>query len=206
MFEVIDDDTIPVVLLEDVWIEEDRKTRSKRYQRRWNKLMRNVVKTYPYARTAGELIKEYEYELSQMSSSRDQNYYLERAEESLKREFEGEIRNMTISQGVVLIKLIDRETGRTSFDLIKELKSSFTAFMWQTVARFFGTNLKDEFNPLENETDRMIEEIVQLIESGAIKVEERKASTPEASRKLEKRKERLERQKAREQKRLERKK
>src|SRR5690606_31480026 len=98
----------------------------------------------------------------------------------------------------VLIKLIDRETGHSSYDLIRELKSGFTAFMWQGIAKIFGTDLKEQYDPAEDETDAMIEEIVLLIEQGEIHVEKRTASTPEASRKLERRKQRMEKQKERE--------
>ena len=74
-----------------------------------------------------------------------------------------------------LIKLIDRETGQTSYELIKDLKSGFTAFMWQGVAKLFGTNLKDNYDPNENETDDMIEEIVLDIEAGLIPVKKGKS-------------------------------
>jgi hypothetical protein len=195
---VIDGDTVPVVTLGEALVISDRAARSNRYQRKWDKLMRNTVKVYPLARLSGKLLQEYERELQSMKTEAERSFYMKKAEESLKAEFEGEVKNLTVSQGHVLIKLIDRETGKSSYQLIKELRSGFTAFMWQTVAVVFGSNLKDEFDPENNESDRMIEEIVQMIESGQIPVAERTAKTPEASRKMEKRKERMEKQRKKE--------
>lgn len=191
---VVDGDTMPVVTLPKTLVFTYRKSRSKRYRRRWDKMMKNVVKVYPYARVAGDLIKEYERDLQKLDTKAEKKYYIEKAEENLKAEFEKDIRKMSISEGHVLIKLIDRETGHTSYDLIKELKSGFTAFMWQAVARLFGSDLKDNFDPDENERDAMIEEIVVMIEEGMIPVAKRDARTPVTSRKLERRKRRMERQ------------
>ncbi len=87
-------------------------------------------------------------------------------EQLLREEFEDDIRHLTIRQGRLLIKLIDRETDKTSYELIKELKGSFSAFFWQTVARFFGENLKDQYDPAQE--DKYIEEIVHRIENGQL--------------------------------------
>ena len=87
--------------------------------------------------------------------------YIKKAEE-----YENEIRTMTTSQGRILIKLIDRETGESSFDIIKEFKGGFSAFFWQNVARLFGHNLKSEYDAVNE--DRMIEYIVWQIDAGLI--------------------------------------
>ena len=87
--------------------------------------------------------------------------------DKLKREFEGDIRNMTLNQGRILIKLIDRETGNSSYGLVKELRGSFQAFFWQSLARVFSTNLKEKFNPYTNPEDKMIEDIIGSIEDGS---------------------------------------
>lgn len=184
--QVIGEDTMPRVDLKPVTITEFRNDRSKRYQRKWNRLMKRVVKVYPYARVAGELMREYDRQLSELRTKKQRNEYLDMAEEELKREFEGEIRNMTVSEGFILIKLIDRETGNTSYELIKDLKSGFTAFMWQAVARLFGSNLKEQYDA--DGEDQMIEEIVAMIESGEIYVDHRKPKTPEARARVNKKK------------------
>lgn len=190
---VIDGDTIPVVTLNTANVSSQRKARSQRYQRQWTKLHRNVVKTYPYAKVAGELILAYNDQLQYLDTEAEREAYMAKCEEDLKAEFEGDLRKMTTSQGRVLIKLIDRETGKTSFDLIKELKSGFTAFMWQGVAKLFGTNLKDAYDPFGNEQDAMIEEIVGMIESGEIHVQRREVKTTAAQDALQNKSKRLER-------------
>ena len=84
----------------------------------------------------------------------------------MKKQYGPELTNLTITQGRLLIKLIDRETNNTSYDLIKQFRGSFTAFVWQSVARVFGENLKDEYNA--NEEDKYIEEILIRIENGQL--------------------------------------
>ncbi len=195
---IVDGDTIPVVTLREANVSSQRKARSKRYQRKWNKLQRNVVKTYPYAEVAGRLIRAYNANLADIETEAEREAYLERCEEDLKAEFEGDLRKMTTSQGRVLIKLIDRETGKTGYDLVKELKSGFSAFMWQGVAKLFGTDLKDNFDPENNETDFMIEEIVGMIETGHIAVPIRSVKTPAAEEVLKEKSRSLERKIARE--------
>lgn len=190
---VIDGDTIPVVTLRPKMVSAYRKSRSRRYRRKWDKMHRNVVEVYPYAKVAGELINEYNRNLAKLETEAERVAYLDQCEEDLKAEFEGDLRKMTTSQGRVLIKLIDRETGMTSYELIKDLKSGFTAFMWQGVAKLFGTDLKDNYDPAEDETDYMIEEIVLRIEDGSIPVKTREVTTKAAEEVLATKSKRLKR-------------
>ena len=187
-------DTLPYVLLPDFNYTELRINRTKRQQRKWNRLMTNVVKVYPYAKITGELLEYYDQELSKIEDENDRKKYMAEAEEVVKAEFKGEITNMTISQGKVLVKLIDRETGQTSYELIKELRSGFTAFMWNSVALLFGNSLKAEYDPYE---DADIEQIVQMIERGEITVAWRDAATAKARADLDKKRKKDSRKKNR---------
>lgn len=198
---VVDGDTIPVVTLRSAHITSNRRARSKRYQRHWDKLHRNVVKTYPYAKVAGVLINAYNENLAMLDTKAARDAYLEQCEADLKAEFEDEIQKMTTSQGRVLVKLIDRETGNTSYELIKTLKNGFTAFMWQGVAKLFNYDLKAHYNPATNETDYMIEEIVAMIESGQIAVPTHEVKTPAAKDIIHTHDERLQRKMERQRKR-----
>lgn len=198
---VVDGDTIPMVTLNTALVSSMRKSRSKRYERRWSKLHNNIVKTYPYAKVAGDLIAEYNRNLLELETEAERKAYMDRCEEDLKAEFEGDIRKMTISQGRVLIKLIDRETGATSYELIRDLKSGFTAFMWQGVAKLFGTDLKENYDPKTKEEDLMIEDIVLQIESGLIPVQRREVKTAAANEVLKNKSDRLKRQIEREKRR-----
>lgn len=201
---VVDGDTIPVITLRTQTVSSYRKSRSKRYRRKWSKMHRNVVKTYPYAKLAGDLINEYNRNLSDLTTEAEREAYLDRCEEDLKAEFEDDLKKMTTSQGRVLIKLIDRETGDTSYELIKRLRNGFTAFVWQGVAKLFGSDLKANYDPTLNEADYMIEEIVSMIESGQIKVKTREVQTMEASEVLKNKSRRLERKIKRQKRRQER--
>lgn len=178
-------DTMPYVMLPEFNYIESIYLRSKKQQRKWNKLMRNVVKVYPYAQITGELLEYYDEELAKIEDVNERKQFMVASEEVLKAEFKGEIMNMTVSQGKVLVKLIDRETGHTSYELIKDLRSGFTAFMWNSVAVLFGNSLKAEYDPLE---DSDIEQIVQMIERGEIAVAWRDAETAKARADLDKKK------------------
>ena len=92
--------------------------------------------------------------------------YYKKIEEELKKEFDGDIRKMSASQGRILIKLIDRETGDTSYEILQEFRGNVSAFFWQSFSRMFGQDLKSDYDPYGDDKD--IESIVQLIEAGAI--------------------------------------
>lgn len=175
---------LPAALVEDTWVAKD-----KRQAEQYDKLMRNVLKVYPYAEVTGKLMNEYSYDMARIDSESDQKLYIKLAEIELRAEFEEELKNLTMSQGRVLLKLIDRETGETSYDLVKELRGDFHAFIWQGLARLFGQDLKSKYD-MEGE-DRFIEHIVQRIERGELAVTEREPRTAKAQARLERRKARL---------------
>ncbi len=158
-------DTLPVVSLQPVNISENRTFANKREERKWSRLKRDVAKVYPYSKVAGKKLKDYN-DLMVGKSEKEQSRLLKKAEAELKKEFEGDIRNMTLNQGRILIKLIDRETGNTSYGLVKDLRGSFQAFFWQSLARVFKANLKSSYDPNANKEDKMIEDIIGSIEDG----------------------------------------
>jgi hypothetical protein len=186
---VVNGDTIPLVQLPEANVEARWRPRDRREAERYTKLVRQVVKVYPYARLTGQLLKEYEHDLAQIDHGRDQDLYTKVAEAELRAEFETEVKDLTVGQGKVLVKLIDRQTGQTSYSLVKQLRGSFVAFMWQGMARMFGQDLKADYDPLGE--DSTIELIVQRIERGELPVAERSARTAKAQARLEKRKARL---------------
>ncbi|MEM7162534.1 MAG: DUF4294 domain-containing protein [Bacteroidota bacterium] len=183
---VSNNDTIPVITLDDIVISSKRKRNSRRYQRRYGRIKKKVLKVYPYSQITKELIEDYETELKEIENEKERKIYMKNAEDELKAEFEGEIRNLTISEGRILIKLIDRETGKTSFELIRQLRGAFTAFMWQSVAKIFGSNLKQEYDAEGD--DEIIEEIIVAIERGELRPLPRKPITEKAKKRLERKK------------------
>jgi hypothetical protein len=163
--------------------------KARRQAMRYDRLVRNVQKVYPYARVSAQLLQEYEHDLLAIHEGRDQDLYVKLAEAEIRAEFEEELKNLTVSQGRVLIKLIDRETGETSYELVRKLRGNFQAFIWQGLARLFGNDLKDEYDPAGDEAT--IEGIVQRIERGEIAVTPRGPRTAKAQARLEKRRARL---------------
>lgn len=154
-------DTVPHLLLDPVFVTGKMVFKNRREQIRYTKLRRDVLKVLPYAKFAGKKYREMEYELMNAPSEKEQKKIIDKIEQEIKDNFEKDLRNLTITQGKILIKLIDRETGRTSYVLLQELKSRFTAFFWQSVARVFGHNLKERYDPEEEEE---IEKVIRSVE------------------------------------------
>ena len=101
-----------------------------------------------------------------LKTEREQRQYIKQVEAEIMDKYEDDLKGLNITQGRILLKLIDRETGETSYELLKELKGSFSAVFWQTLARIFGNNLKSEFDP-EGE-DKLLNEIMILMENGQL--------------------------------------
>jgi hypothetical protein len=163
---IVDGDTLPYINLAPVEVFDFRVLKSKQEIRRNNKLIYNVKKVYPWAKLAGQKLVEYETVLSHVKSDREKRQIMKEIEKQVQNEYGGELRKLTFSQGKILIKLIDRETGNSSYDLVEDFRGVFVAFFYQSFARVFGYNLKVTYDP-EGE-DRNIEIIVRMIESGMI--------------------------------------
>jgi len=163
---VAEGDTILLNNLPSVIIMDERQFKTKRQARRYNRLVRNVKKVYPYSQLAAALLLKYNDTLMATTDKRAQRKIMKQAEKELWDEYGDELKKMTMSQGLILIKLIDRETGSTSYDLVQELRGSFTAFIFQGLARFFHLNLKASYN--DDGEDQRIEDIVLLIKQGDI--------------------------------------
>lgn len=134
--------------------------------RRYQKLVNNVKKVYPIARFAQDKLRETEEKLKYIPEGKDQKKYVKQLEDELKAEYTPILKKMTFSQGKILIKLIDRETSRTSYSIIKEIRGGFSAFFWQNIARLFGANLKETYDK-EGE-DKLIEQIIIYYEAGLL--------------------------------------
>jgi len=160
---VVNGDTIPCVNIETVTV---RHFKSRRKQIRYDKLVRNVKKAYPYAVAAREELAYMNSQLVGIESPEEQEKYVKEYEKLMFKRYEKDLRALTISQGRILIKLVDREINNTAYELVREYRGSVSAFFWQGVARLFGENLKSEYDPTEE--DMYIEEIVLLIEAGVI--------------------------------------
>ena len=163
---VVDGDTVLMHHLPQLIIKDKRTFKSKRQAVRYNRLVRNVKKVYPYSRLASNLLAQYTDTLAGIENPRERRKVMKMAEKELWDRYGDELKKMTMTQGLILIKLIDRQTGSTSYELVHELRGSFTAFIFQSIARLFQLNLKKEYNV--GGEDQEIEDIVLLIEQGDI--------------------------------------
>lgn len=159
-------DTIANITLRTHQLTERRTWKDRRAYVRYTKLSKKVKKVYPYAQLAGQKLEAYAHQLDSVKTERERKVFYKKVEKELREEYEGELKKLTISEGRILVKLIDRETGNTSYQLVEDLRGKFSAFFWQGLARVFGQNLKSNYDPQGE--DREIEFIVQQIEAGLI--------------------------------------
>lgn len=157
-------DTIITVRVKEIWIFPERKFSSKRQQKYYSRYVAKVKKVYPLAVEARILLKKYEHQYYALDSQRDRRKLMKNLEEELLDKHKEELKKWSISDGKILLKLINRETDRTAYSLIKDFRGDVSAMFWQGIARLFKNNLKDEYSP--EEEDKMLEEIVRKIESG----------------------------------------
>lgn len=162
-YVIIDGDTLPNVNIKTVTV---RRFSKRRQQIKYDRLVRNVKKAYPFAVAARDELANMNSQLVGVEGKRERERYIKEYEKQMFKKYEKDLRALTISQGRILLKLVDREIDNTAYELVKEYRGSFSAFFWQGVARLFGENLKSEYDP--DEEDMYIEEIVQLIEAGVI--------------------------------------
>ncbi|MDA0882956.1 MAG: DUF4294 domain-containing protein [Bacteroidetes bacterium] len=163
---VLDGDTVPIVNIQMAIVPGNGN--QKKAAKSYGILKKRVVRVYPYAKAAGDIMRQLEVELAEMKNEKERKAHVKATEAELKSAFEGQLKELTVKEGIILIKLIDRETGDSSYGLIQELKGSFSAFMWQSVARIFGHDLKDDYAPYGE--DWPIEQICREIELGFIDV------------------------------------
>ena len=163
---VIDGDTLNNVPISKIYVFPWHKFKRPRDEAKYRKLIYNLKKVYPYAIMARNMLMSMEADVSKIKSNREREKYIKDAEVRLRAEFEEPLKHLTVSQGKLLLKLIDRETGRTSYSIVKELRGSFSAFCWQSLARLFGSNLKSSFDA-EGE-DRMLNRLIIMYENGQL--------------------------------------
>lgn len=163
--KIVDGDTIPMLSLPEVRIKGFKIYRTPSEQRRYDRLVRNVKKVYPYAKLAGIKLREYDALMAGLTEKQQKKLYRQ-AEEDLKAQFGEDLKKLTVTQGHILLKLVDREVGNPTYNIVKELRGTFIAFFWQNIGRLFGYNLKEKYDPQGD--DRDIEIIVQRIENGTI--------------------------------------
>lgn len=158
-------DTIPMMYLDAVCVRAYVSPLTEEEKRKYRKLIRNVKIVYPYAKQAGVLLDRYNIVLAQAKNDSQRKKIMKQAEKEIEYKFGPRLKKLNRSQGKILIKLIDRETGSDSYALVKELRGNFRAFFYQALGKLFGYNLRSKYDPVNNEEDRMIERIIYGIET-----------------------------------------
>jgi hypothetical protein len=160
--KIVNNEVIPGGNLEWVWVSVPYPKELLKRRQEWTRLRNAVYVTYPYARKAAFIINDINYRLSGIEDKGDRKKYIKTREKEIKKEFADPITNLSVYQGKVLMKLINRQTGNNCYEILKEYKGGFNARIFQTVAFVFGSNLKQSYDPLHE--DQQIENIVREVE------------------------------------------
>ena len=156
-FTIIDGDTFFMSDVPEVEILafKDKNERTKYYT-----LKRRVLKVYPFALTAKEKLMSIQKGLESIPKRRHKKRYAKEVAKWVKEEYADRLKNLTMSEGKILVKLIFRETNTSSYEIVKSYRGRFNAFFWQTMAKFWDNNLKTEYDPVNNREDMLIEYIL----------------------------------------------
>ncbi len=157
-YEVVDGDSIPVYLFNDVYLQS---LQSAEEIKRYKKLVRDVKVALPYAKLAAFRLQMMEDNLSMIKSKRARKKYISECEKAIKEEFMSDLKNLTVTQGKILLKLIHRETGKTTWNILTTYAGTFEPLFWNTMANLYGASTKETFDPV---VDREIEEIIKKLE------------------------------------------
>jgi hypothetical protein len=153
---------VPGQSMEWIWVQAPMPPHVKKKRAEWTRLRNAVYVTYPFAKRAGVIMNDINIQLQNVKSESKRKAIIKSREKELKQEFTKPMSDLSVYQGKVLMKLINRQTGNNCYEIIKEYKGGFTARCWQTVAFFFGSNLKQPYNAEGD--DKEIEMIVMEVE------------------------------------------
>ncbi|MDR0657462.1 MAG: DUF4294 domain-containing protein [Mediterranea sp.] len=163
---VYEGDTIPCVQLREVLIFKPLKFKNEKERKEYDRLVRNVKRTLPIAKEVQRtIIETYEY-LETLPNKKEKDKHIKRVEKGLKEQYTAQLKKLSFSQGKLLIKLVDRETNQTSYELAKAFLGPFKAGFYQAFAGLFGASLKKEYRP--SGEDKLTEQVVLLVENGQL--------------------------------------
>ncbi len=161
-------DTVPVINLRGITVFKDWKFKNKKEEEFYWRTVRDVKLTLPYAKLIAEtLIETYEY-IETFPTQKEREKYLKRMESSIFEQYKPVLKRFSKRQAKVLIKLIQRETNQTSYDIVKAFLGTFRATFWQGFGKLFGVSLKTKFKPDKNREDAIIERIAYAVEEGRL--------------------------------------
>lgn len=164
---ILEGDTLPYFRLKEIYVTASSSLLTPQEIKKNKKLIVNIKKMMPYAKLAKTELDKLEKECQNMSS-KERKKYIKQVEKDMLAQYTDDLKRFTFSQGKVLLKLVDRETSRTSYVLVNELRGKLRAGFYQTFAKIFGYDLKAEYNPKTNKEDNLIERICLMVEAHKI--------------------------------------
>ena len=166
MIRIQDGDTLYMAYLHEVWIYPPLKFKNKKQEKFYWRTVRDVKKCLPYAKSITRDMAYADAQLAKLPDNKARRKWWRAYEKQLFKKYEKDFRGMYASQGKMLMKLLDRETNKSSYDLIVQYKSKSTADFWQFIAKLFKNDLKDEYDATDK--DRITERIINLVEAGQL--------------------------------------
>lgn len=159
-------DTVLHAYLRDIWIFPRKMFKNKEQERFFWRTVRDVKVALPYAKLVASELSKINYTMVDLKKDNEKKKYLKQLEKDIFNKYEANLKKLTVNQGRLLMKLIDRECDQSTFELIRSYKGTISAYFWQGVARIFGSNLKTGYDP--NAEDKIIERVILLVEAGQL--------------------------------------
>ena len=166
MLQINQNDTFYLAWMQDVWVYPKMVFKNKKQERFYWKTVRDVKKTLPFAKELTKEMQVADYQLALLPDDKARRKWWRQHEKYLFRKYENDFRHMTASQGQMLMKLMDRESDRTSYEIIKHYRGKASANFWQFVAKLFKNDLKEEYDA--DDKDRIVERVINLVEAGML--------------------------------------
>ena len=166
VLQVNQNDTFYLARMQDVWVYPKMVFKNKKQERFYWKTVRDVKKTLPFAKELTKEMQVADHQLALLPDEKARRKWWKQHEKYLFQKYENDFRHMTASQGQMLMKLMDRESDRTSYDIIKHYRGKATANFWQFVAKLFKNDLKEEYDA--DDKDRIVERVINLVEAGML--------------------------------------
>ena len=166
MLQINQNDTFYLARMQDVWVYPKIVFKNKKQERFYWKTVRDVKKTLPFAKELTKEMQVADHQLALLPDEKARRKWWKQHEKYLFQKYENDFRHMTASQGQMLMKLMDRESDRTSYDIIKHYRGKASANFWQFVAKLFKNDLKEEYDA--DDKDRIVERVINLVEAGML--------------------------------------
>lgn len=164
--QVNSNDTFYLARMQDIWVYPQMVFTSKKQERFYWKTVRDVKKTLPFAKELAIEMRVADQQLALLPDDKARRKWWKQHEKYLFKKYENDFRRMTASQGQMLMKLMDRESDKTSYEIIKHYRGKASANFWQFVAKLFKNDLKEEYDA--SDKDRIVERVINLVEAGQL--------------------------------------